>query len=78
MTPEPGGSARRWRRARWIFFALLGATSLVKGIGFGAVIVLSVVAAHVALATRRRHAPPVVFSGRVVAGGHDGLDLAAA
>ena len=32
-------------RARWIFFGLLGATSLVKGIGFGAVIVLSIVAA---------------------------------
>ena len=40
----PGGSAPRWRRARWIFFALLGAMSLVKGIGFGAVIVLSIVA----------------------------------
>ena len=29
---------------RWIFFGLLGATSLVKGIGFGAVIILSIVA----------------------------------
>jgi 4-amino-4-deoxy-L-arabinose transferase-like glycosyltransferase len=41
----PGDPAPRWRRARWIFFALLGATSLVKGIGFGAVIVMSIVAA---------------------------------
>ena len=41
----PGSPAPRWRRARWMFFGLLGATSLVKGIGFGAVIVLSIVAA---------------------------------
>jgi 4-amino-4-deoxy-L-arabinose transferase-like glycosyltransferase len=31
-----------WRRARWLFFALLGVLSLVKGIGFGAVMVLAV------------------------------------
>ena len=41
----PGGSVPRWHRARWTFFALLGATSLVKGIGFGAVIILSIVVA---------------------------------
>jgi hypothetical protein len=40
----PGKSATRWRLARWGFFALLGATSLVKGIGFGAVLILAVVA----------------------------------
>ena len=40
----PGNPAPRWRRARWLFFGLLGATSLVKGIGFGAVIVMSIVA----------------------------------
>jgi hypothetical protein len=34
----------QWRHARWVFFGLLGATSLVKGIGFGAVIVMSIVA----------------------------------
>jgi 4-amino-4-deoxy-L-arabinose transferase-like glycosyltransferase len=43
----PGGSASRWHRARWMFFGLLGATSLVKGIGFGAVIILSIVAGMV-------------------------------
>jgi 4-amino-4-deoxy-L-arabinose transferase-like glycosyltransferase len=41
---RPGGASPRWQRARWIFFGLLGATSLVKGIGFGAVIVMSIVA----------------------------------
>ena len=40
----PGCTGARWRPARWIFFGLLGATSLVKGIGFGAAIILSVVA----------------------------------
>jgi 4-amino-4-deoxy-L-arabinose transferase-like glycosyltransferase len=45
VTPEPGSQAPRWRRARWIFFALLGATALVKGVGFGAALVLPVVAA---------------------------------
>ena len=37
----------QWRLARWAFFVLLGATSLVKGIGFGAVLILAVVAATV-------------------------------
>ena len=32
-----------WRSWRWIFFSLLGTTSLVKGTGFGAALVLSVV-----------------------------------
>jgi 4-amino-4-deoxy-L-arabinose transferase-like glycosyltransferase len=36
-----------WRRARWAFFVLLGATSLVKGIGFGAALILAVVAVAV-------------------------------
>src|SRR5262249_24735254 len=36
--------APNWRRVRWLFFGLLGATSLVKGIGFGAAIVVAVVA----------------------------------
>ena len=48
LAPAPRDPARIRRRdgarARWLFFGLLGATSLVKGIGFGAVIVLSVVA----------------------------------
>ncbi len=43
--PDPRGAG--WRRARWGFFVLLGATSLVKGIGFGAALILSVVAASV-------------------------------
>src|SRR5262249_27772113 len=36
-----------WRRARWAFFVLLGLTSLVKGIGFGAVLIVAVVAVAV-------------------------------
>src|SRR5262249_18336024 len=43
----PGSSRGRWRVARWAFFVLLGATSLVKGIGFGAVLILAVVAVAV-------------------------------
>jgi 4-amino-4-deoxy-L-arabinose transferase-like glycosyltransferase len=43
-TANPGGEEPRWRLARWAFFGLLGATSLVKGIGFGAAIVLPIVA----------------------------------
>jgi hypothetical protein len=42
---RPGGEAVRWHLGRWAFFALLGATSLVKGIGFGAVLILAVVGA---------------------------------
>jgi 4-amino-4-deoxy-L-arabinose transferase-like glycosyltransferase len=41
-----GDRGSRWS-ARWAFFVLLGATSLVKGIGFGAVLILAVVAATV-------------------------------
>ena len=45
---EPGDelstSAPKWRLTRWIFFGLLGATALVKGIGFGAAIVMAIVA----------------------------------
>ncbi len=44
---DPGGSPARWHRARWAFFVLLGATALVKGIGFGAVLILAVVVATV-------------------------------
>jgi hypothetical protein len=36
-------SACWWRAARWTFFFFLGATALVKGIGFGAVLILAVV-----------------------------------
>lgn len=32
-----------WRLWRWVFFILLGITSVVKGIGFGAALVLSVI-----------------------------------
>jgi 4-amino-4-deoxy-L-arabinose transferase-like glycosyltransferase len=42
---KPDRAAPRWRLARWMFFALLGATALVKGIGFGVAIVLPIVAA---------------------------------
>jgi 4-amino-4-deoxy-L-arabinose transferase-like glycosyltransferase len=43
----PGGSSYRGV-ARWAFFVLLGMTSLVKGIGFGAVLILAVVAGTLA------------------------------
>ncbi len=43
----PASQSAGWRRARWAFFVLLGVTSLVKGIGFGAVLILSVVAVAV-------------------------------
>ncbi len=46
--PAPGA---RWRRARWAFFVLLGLTALVKGIGFGAALILAAVA--VAIVWRR-------------------------
>jgi 4-amino-4-deoxy-L-arabinose transferase-like glycosyltransferase len=42
---EAGETADRWRPWRWAFFTLLGGTSLVKGIGFGAVLIVAVVTA---------------------------------
>jgi 4-amino-4-deoxy-L-arabinose transferase-like glycosyltransferase len=41
MVDDDGKTAAGWR---WAFFVLLGLTSLVKGIGFGAVMILAVVA----------------------------------
>jgi 4-amino-4-deoxy-L-arabinose transferase-like glycosyltransferase len=38
-----GDSTEHWRLWRWVFLVLLGVTALVKGIGFGAVLILSVV-----------------------------------
>ena len=42
-TPVGDVPADDWRRWRWVFFALLGITGLVKGIGFGTALILSVV-----------------------------------
>ena len=42
VNPAPPGPSAAWR---WAFFATLGATSLAKGVGFGAVLVGSAVAA---------------------------------
>jgi len=39
--PDPG--TKRWKAARWAFFALLGLSALVKGVGFGAVLIILVV-----------------------------------
>ena len=39
-----GDSTARWRLWRWVFLILLGITALVKGIGFGAVLIVSIVA----------------------------------
>ena len=33
---------RQWHGARWAFFTLLGCSALVKGIGFGAVLIVLV------------------------------------
>jgi 4-amino-4-deoxy-L-arabinose transferase-like glycosyltransferase len=41
---EPLRPLNGWQSWRWVFFSLLGITSLVKGTGFGAALVLSVVA----------------------------------
>ena len=40
----PSRRLDRWQSWRWAFFGLLGTTSLVKGTGFGAALVLSVAA----------------------------------
>jgi 4-amino-4-deoxy-L-arabinose transferase-like glycosyltransferase len=41
--PKTRSGPDHWRAWRWAFFGLLGTTALVKGIGFGAALVLSVV-----------------------------------
>ena len=43
--PPSGVPVGRWRLWRWVFFILLGITGLVKGIGFGAALILSIVGA---------------------------------
>jgi 4-amino-4-deoxy-L-arabinose transferase-like glycosyltransferase len=40
---SPSDSPGHWRLWRWAFLVLLGGTALVKGIGFGVVLILSVV-----------------------------------
>ncbi len=47
VEPDADSNGLGWRRARWGFFVLLGATAMVKGIGFGAAMILSAVAADV-------------------------------
>jgi 4-amino-4-deoxy-L-arabinose transferase-like glycosyltransferase len=53
-----GGWAPRSRRGfwDWVFFALLGGTALVKGIGFGAILIVAVLV--VVLAWQRARAAP--------------------
>ncbi len=51
MIADDDATAAGWRRSRWAFFVLLGLTSLVKGIGFGAVLILAIAA--VAILWRR-------------------------
>jgi 4-amino-4-deoxy-L-arabinose transferase-like glycosyltransferase len=41
---NPCASTEHWQLWRWAFLVLLGVTALVKGIGFGAVLILTVVA----------------------------------
>ncbi len=41
-TAGTGTARTRWHGARWAFFAFLGSSALVKGIGFGAVLVVLV------------------------------------
>ena len=45
ITPRDDRQSASWQYWRWIFFALLGTTTLVKGTGFGAALVLAVVLA---------------------------------
>jgi hypothetical protein len=57
-----GDSAERWHLWRWAFLVLLGVTALVKGIGFGAVLILAVVAGMLLwqrdlVSLRRLHLP---------------------
>jgi 4-amino-4-deoxy-L-arabinose transferase-like glycosyltransferase len=60
--PRHAHGLDRWKSWRWAFFGLLSLTSLVKGTGFGAALVLTVVAVVLAWdrdpATRRRLAFP--------------------
>jgi 4-amino-4-deoxy-L-arabinose transferase-like glycosyltransferase len=56
-------TAVEWHLARWAFFAFLGTTALIKGIGFGAVIILVIVGVvllwqHDGTALRRLYFPP--------------------
>jgi 4-amino-4-deoxy-L-arabinose transferase-like glycosyltransferase len=51
MGADEDTAGGRWRAARWTFFVLLGLTSLVKGIGFGAALLAAAVA--VAIVWRR-------------------------
>ena len=56
-------SRLRWSAWRWVFFVFLSLTALVKGIGFGAVLVLSVVVSllfwqHDAIGLRRLRFKP--------------------
>ena len=62
---------------RWAFFAFLGATALVKGIGFGAVLILAVVAGVLLWQRDGAAAAPAVFPGGVDPGGGTRLGLAA-
>ncbi|MFO0891984.1 MAG: phospholipid carrier-dependent glycosyltransferase [Isosphaeraceae bacterium] len=59
--PDPAPRWCRWRRWRWAFFTLLGLTSLVKGVGFGLVLVLSVVVSVLIWGRDRRTARRLWF-----------------
>ena len=60
---DPSGTS--WRRARWAFFVLLGLTSMVKGIGFGAVLIVAIVAVAIAVAPRPRDDATADVPGRL-------------
>ncbi|MHB1557769.1 MAG: phospholipid carrier-dependent glycosyltransferase [Isosphaeraceae bacterium] len=58
----------RWRRWRWAFFVLLGLTSLVKGIAFGAVLLAAIAGVAVLWGRDWRSARRLVFpAGAAVA-----------
>jgi 4-amino-4-deoxy-L-arabinose transferase-like glycosyltransferase len=66
---DSGPNFGRWR---WAFFALLGATSLAKGIGFGAVLILATLAAFIVWErrwdlARRLVFPPGILFATVIA-----------
>ncbi len=51
VKPGTDVARERWRGARWAFFAFLGSSALVKGVGFGAVLI--VLAASIVLVWQR-------------------------
>ncbi len=61
------GTSTRWRRWRWAFFVLLGLTSLVKGIAFGAVLLAAIAGVAILLGREWSTARRLIFPPGAVA-----------